>query len=77
MWIRSKSKERLIKCDEFIVSKGVGNFMNKYSIYTFGAVHLGAYSTKEKALKVLNAIQECIDKKYNGVFQMPQDSEVE
>ena len=61
MWVRSQNKERLMKCEEFMVSKGIGNFANKYSIYTIGIVHLGAYSTREKALKVLDMIQEFIN----------------
>lgn len=39
--------------------------------------YLGNYTSKEKALKVLDAIQKEIEYPYNSVFQMPQDDEVE
>lgn len=51
----------------------------EYRIRTFQCV-LGTYSTKEKALEVLDVIQEHIE--HNGrtrdyrTFQMPQDNEV-
>lgn len=38
---------------------------------------LGRYSSKEKALKVLDAIEESLEYPYNEVFEMPQDEDVE
>jgi len=39
--------------------------------------YIGEYSTREKALKVLDEIQKLIyDYQLGGVFQMPQDDEV-
>ncbi len=77
MWIRSQDKEMIMNCNAL----GIGLEDDK-SIYSNGYV-LGEYSTKEKALKVLDMIQEHITKNeagiYNskfGVYQMPQDSEV-
>lgn len=87
MWVRSQDKEMLMNCN----AVGIGIEDDK-SIYSNGYV-LGTYSTKEKALKVLDTI-EC---KLNGnlgilkinndnsyeeiqvpeVFQMPSDSDVE
>lgn len=49
-----------------------------YSIDS-GSVELGVYSSKEKALKVLDLIQKELDgncEEYLETFQMPQDSEV-
>ena len=37
-------------------------------------IQLGTYSTKEKAIKALNKLEDGIFE--NRVFQMPQDSEV-
>jgi hypothetical protein len=75
MWIRSQDKEILIKA---------------VCIYLCGENHIcannvegdrwyiGKYSSEEKALKVLDEIQKLIyDYQIGGVFQMPQDDEVE
>lgn len=98
MWIRSQDKRRIIKCEEITIDYLNGQFndeqlkmlntqkgwglKNKYHV-------LGFYSTKEKALKVLDMIQDAIggvpetDIKGNvigiavkKIFQMPQDDEV-
>lgn len=82
IWIRSQDKEKLIKCEDIQISgTDIVNFTR------YGVVELGKYSTKEKALNVLDMIQECIESNnshhnsqwdstphlvYN-VFQMPQD----
>ena len=82
MWIRSQDKEALTNGD-------IIYYCCKYGMYTeirCGKVGisddydlaLAAYSTKEKALKVLDIIQKLIcDYKIRGLFQMPQDDEVE
>ena len=75
MWIRSQDKEILIKA---------------VCIYLCGENHIcastvegdrwymGKYSSEDKALKVLDKIQKLIyDYQLGGVFQMPQDDEVE
>lgn len=75
IWIRSQDKEMLMNCN----AVGIGLEDDK-SIYSNGYV-LGTYSTKEKTLKVLDAIQKhiCLKDKLQqeyGVIQMPQDDEV-
>ena len=82
MWIRSQDKETLTNGD-------IIYYCNKYGMYTeirCGKVGisddydlvLAVYSTKEKALKALDIIQKHIcDYQFEGVFQMPQDDEVE
>lgn len=92
MWIRSQSKELLIKCDNFSMecyastNTDIKSFFDIETIEASTGTHstLGSYSTKEKALKVLDIIQEHIKNMYIGTgdymgkpFQMPQDSEVE
>lgn len=87
MWIRSQDKIRLIKSDYIIVNK---NEIRATTQSDGFLVTIGEYSSQEKALKVLDMIQECIE--YNNshhnarigvpyleynVFQMPLDSEVE
>lgn len=86
MWIRSQYKTALIKTDYVKVVKN--EIRAKASSDGF-LVTIGEYSSDEKALKVLDMIQERI--KYNNshqnarigipyleynVFQMPLDSEV-
>lgn len=76
MWIRSQEKDRLIKCEHFGFyqeSKNCNVIWGNES-----CLWLGVYSTKEKALKVLDMIQNHIESEnWDKVFQMPQDSEVE
>lgn len=69
LWIRSQDKELLINCHAIEIS-----LENDKSICSSGYV-LGTYSTKEKALKVLDMIEKKI--MYNEeLFGMPQDNEV-
>ena len=72
LWIRSQEKEMIINCYALEIDLGDGK-----SICSNGYV-LGTYSTKEKALKVLDMIEthlEIHDREV--VFKMPQDDEVE
>ena len=81
MWIRSQNKEVLIKATKVVYVGEAGILGNDEGNETFTI--LGEYSTKEKALKVLDMIQGLILYTYYGgnepkkLFQMPQDSEVE
>ena len=81
MWIRSQDKLLLTNVD---TSNGI--MINEYPDeclisleYANTSFKLGEYSSKEKALKVLDEIQELIyfNAKHNGfTYQMPQDDEV-
>lgn len=79
LWIRSQDRYCLIECtsvgliernnDEF----KIGTYLNEKT------QTLGVYSTKEKALKVLDMIQREINNELIRdymVFKMPQDDEV-
>ena len=55
MWIRSQNKGSLINTNEIGILK-LGNMYNILS----GKLILGMYSSKEKALGVLDEIQGCI-----------------
>lgn len=76
IWIRSQDKEMIINCYALEIDLGDGK-----SICSNGYV-LGTYSTKEKALKVLDMIEthlEELEYKIHDrevVFKMPQDNEV-
>ena len=90
MLIRSQNKELLVN---FNVSAGIEieerNTKTVVTSYITGCSYLlGEYSTKAKAMKVLDMIQEAYERyEYEKVFktgltlfetfQMPEDSEVE
>lgn len=79
MWIRSQDKLLLTNVD---TSNGI--MINEYPDeclisleYANTSFKLGEYSSKEKALKVLNDIQEFNECTYSEMFQMPQDEDSE
>ena len=90
MLIRSQNKELLVN---FNVSAGIeieeGTTKTVVTSYITGCSYLlGEYSTKAKAMKVLDMIQDAYERyEYEKVFktgltlfetfQMPEDSEVE
>ena len=90
IWIRNQDKKLLIKCDNFSIEcymKAKCFDIETIEIPTKTHTTLGTYSTEEKALKVLDMIQETIiqnetvyahDFSGSGVrdydiFQMPAD----
>ena len=78
MWIRSQYGNILMDCD-FLAVEDHGS---KYEVITLSgksgiSIGLGTYSTKEKALKVLDEIQKRAEYLYPKVFRMSQDWEVE
>jgi aminoglycoside phosphotransferase len=79
MWIRSQDKEALTNGDIIYYCDKSGMIRcGKVGISDDYDLVLAAYSTKEKALKVLDEIQRLIyDYQIGGVFQMPQDDEVD
>ena len=77
MWVRGQDKLELIKADRFTVN-------NEY-IYTYNNsngdcwIQIGVYSTKERAIEVLNEIQRELthtfvanERQYITVYRMPQ-----
>lgn len=79
MWIRSQNREILIETKRLFVNEVLEDKkIVGYSIDS-GGIELGRFSTKEKALKVLDLIQEELNEELEmnlDVFWMPQDSEV-
>jgi hypothetical protein len=81
MWIRSQDKEVLANANdadriEIVQFNRLGRPDGVW-IYV-NDIKFAAYSTKEKALKVLDEIQKLIyDYQLDEPFQMPQDDEVE
>lgn len=81
MWVCSQNKEYLLKVNCLFIQRAS---VFSYKIIEYDRGTIAEYSTKEKALKVLDMIQEHIKNMYIGTgtymgkpFQMPQDSEVE
>lgn len=75
MWIRSQSKGSLIRSDGI----GIIHVGNSYTVVS-GTLCLGSYKTKEKALSILDEIENRLNDEIEfnlGVYQMPKDSEVE
>jgi len=74
MWIRSQNKYRLLNTNYIEIFERPND---ESCIYVDGQKY-AVYSTKEKALKVLDMIHSLIcDFQLSGVFQLPQDDEVE
>lgn len=72
MWIRSQNRMQLHDVNRFVIEQF------ETGIYIVGnGCTLGIYSTKEKALRVLDGIQNQIEYKNVEVHQMPQDEDVE
>lgn len=69
MWIRSQNKKKLKEIHDV-------DIYHDNQIWG-GCSFLGQYSSEEKALKVLDWIQNQIEYKNVEVHQMPQDDEVE
>ena len=78
MWIRSQEQDELVKCENILLVYDNGTYIIKSFIQKYNYLNLGTYSTKEKALKVLNDIEEtmCYGNG-SGFYQMPKDNEVE
>lgn len=78
MWIRSQDRKALLNVNQVLISPSVDG-----SIYYINdslgeeSNVLGVYSTEEKALRVLDWIQNQIEYKNVEVHQMPQDEDVE
>nr|DAE53711.1 MAG TPA: hypothetical protein [Caudoviricetes sp.] len=75
MLIRSQGKEILANMEGPIAIEILGDGKGHATMYWKDSYVLGTYSSKEKAMKVLDMIQEAY---VNGHidYQMPEDSEV-
>ena len=77
MWVRSQRKNALVNIN-FLRVINDGNYCLICGATTDGCDYeLGVYSTEEKALKVMDELQEeaWVEKK-SYVYQMPSDDEV-
>lgn len=78
LWIRSQNEELLMKSPELRYNQKE----NDHSLLAYDTLGvyriLGIYKTKERALKVLDEIQDLLQNAYTGnanriVYQMPKD----
>lgn len=77
MWIRSQRRNALVNIN-FMRVINDGNFCLICGATTDGFdCELGVYSTEEKALKVLDRIEELIGNQCGLTFYMPADEDVE
>ena len=78
IWIRSQNKELLMNLEYFEIQEP--NYEEVKAVIFSSGYILARYSTREKALKVLDMIQREINNEYIRdymVFQMPDDEEIE
>lgn len=70
MWIRSQ--------DLTVLAKFQGIYIDsRFSLWTEGYL-LGEYSSKRKAIDVINLIEKCLaEYQSDYVFCMPQDNEID
>lgn len=69
MWVRSKDRKILTEIHDVEIDSG-------FKVWGSGSL-IGEYSTEEKALRVLDEIQNReINYPPNEVFEMPQDDDV-
>lgn len=68
MWIRSQDRKILTKIDDLAID-GTNQIWGDCCL-------LGKYSSKEKALKVLDRIEELIANQCGLTFYMPADEDV-
>lgn len=74
IWIRSQDKCKIGKCTEFYIDDSYDGDFEIYGCTCSDESNmLGKYDNKEKAVKVLDMIQEHIKTHGNNVFQMPRD----
>lgn len=68
IWIRTQNRERLLKVNDIFmdVTKNIVEMSNVYLLLTFNGreVELGRYKSKERALEVLDEIQDKIKNMY-------------
>lgn len=69
LWIKSQSKDYLVKVDAVYIVKHTYEYKDYYYIED-EKYRYAAYTTKEKALEVLNEIQSLLETRGTNVSQM-------
>lgn len=83
MWIKTQDGTTLVNCDDFTITKRKkkpGYLVSAGRAESNTAYKAGLYSSKEKALKVIQMIEEYIFKREKGTtrepFQFPKNEDV-
>lgn len=77
LWVRTQDKKRLINVNEIYIDANVikANYKEYYSGCEY--VFLGEYSKEERAIEILDEIQEKIeyylDDKLSTIYEMPEE----
>ena len=74
--VRSQNKEVLVEAKALAVDNYEGTWYVGQEANSKELFNLGEYSTKEKAIAVLDLIGKHIEQHPGLIFEMPQDSEV-
>lgn len=79
MWIRSQDKRLLINCAGFLkAATQQGYNIEAYINGRSNTMTVASYSNEEQVERVFDMLEKLIyDYQLGGVFQMPQDNEVE
>lgn len=79
LWIRSQDKEKLVRVDDVVLLNDHPYFIGTNIMQPDGSLlTLGAYTSKQKALKVINDIQKQMTlANSKEIYNMPSDMEVE
>ena len=80
LWVRSQDKKRLVWCKEFSIQE---KLQNTYAVLggVYGKHIVGNYKNRERALEVIDEIQEVLSTRmcqenYNSVnlvYEMPKE----
>ena len=78
LYVRSQYKEMLFKVNNHLVIRHNDNVENGMYYIECDNIKIAMYKTKERALKVLDEIQDLLQNAYTGnanrvVYQMPKD----
>ena len=65
MWVRTQDKETLVKADKLYIDKNNNKYTINFDSCTDRWYILGTYKSKERAIEVLDEIQERISPKFN------------
>lgn len=80
LWVRSQDKKRLVWCKEFSIQEKI---QNTYAVLggVYGKHIVGNYKNRERALEVIDEIQEMLQTRQyydhcnvvNLIFEMPKE----
>lgn len=88
LWIYSQDKEKLLKCNDIAIERNMIYEMETIKFKGYKIVGyfdknteyevLGIYETKERAIEILDKIQDLLQNAYVGssnriVYQMPEE----